>query len=79
MSKKIKSPTKRLGVRYGRTVRKRLHVVEVAQRKKYDCPYCGYKGTVKWIAPGIWQCSKCGRKFTSRAFEMTLKPRDINK
>jgi len=71
MVKKLKSPTKRLGARYGRTVRKRLHVIEVSQKKKYNCPYCGYKNTVSWVFAGVWHCSKCNKKFTSKAFEVS--------
>ncbi len=61
--------TKRFGARYGRTVRKKLLKIERLQRAKYECPYCKSL-SVKRVALGIWQCKKCGKKFTGKAYEV---------
>lgn len=65
-SKKTKSAG-RFGARYGRAIRVKLVNVEQKQRKKQKCPYCGKLG-VKRISKGIWECSKCGKKFASDTY-----------
>lgn len=64
--------TKRFGVRYGRTLKERFGKVELEQRKKQKCPYCSAI-KVKRIAIGIWECKKCGAKFTGKAYSVTKK------
>jgi large subunit ribosomal protein L37Ae len=61
--KKTKSAG-RFGARYGRSVRAKLVNVEQKQRLKQKCPYCEKMG-VKRLSKGIWECSKCGKKFAS--------------
>lgn len=63
----MKSSTKRFGARYGDTLRKKLAEVEKQQKKTYKCPYCSYE-KVKREAAGIWKCSKCNARFTSRSY-----------
>lgn len=58
---------KRLGTRYGRTVKFKLGKIEAEQRKKHKCPYCNYV-KVRRKALGIWHCSKCGATFTNKAY-----------
>jgi large subunit ribosomal protein L37Ae len=58
---------KRLGTRYGRTVKFKLGKIESEQRKKHKCPYCNYV-KVRRKALGIWHCSKCGATFTNKAY-----------
>jgi large subunit ribosomal protein L37Ae len=65
----------RYGTRYGRTIRERIFDVEAGYRGKHKCPYCSYTNVTRKAA-GIWQCSKCTAKFTSRAFELT-KPTPV--
>ena len=60
---------RRLGSRYGRTVRFKLGKIESEQRKKHKCPYCSY-AKVKREALGIWHCSKCGATFTNKAYSV---------
>ena len=57
----------RYGARYGARVRKRLNKVEEKQRKKQKCPFCKKAG-VKRKSAGIWNCPKCGKTFTSKAY-----------
>lgn len=73
MGEKHSKAVKRLGTRYGRTIRKRLSKVESQQRRKHRCPYCAYE-RVRRGAAGIWLCSKCGSKFTSRAYTVAKAP-----
>jgi large subunit ribosomal protein L37Ae len=68
MTKKVGS-TGRFGVRYGRKIRKRVLDIEIRQRQKQTCPYCKKK-QVKRVATGIFRCSKCNSKFTSKAYEV---------
>lgn len=68
-----KKTVTRYGTRYGRTIRERLAAIESSYKGKHKCPYCSYTA-VKRQAAGIWACSKCGNKFTSRAFQMRAPP-----
>lgn len=63
---------KRFGVRYGRKLKERFGKVEMEQRKKQKCPYCSAV-RVKRIALGIWNCRKCGAKFTGKAYSVSKK------
>ncbi|MEM2707745.1 MAG: 50S ribosomal protein L37ae [Candidatus Pacearchaeota archaeon] len=65
-TKKVKS-TGRFGSRYGLKVRKKVMEIEVLQRKKQPCIYCG-KNSAKRIAYGIYKCKSCGKKFTGKAY-----------
>ena len=58
---------RRLGSRYGRTLRFKLGKIEAEQSKKHKCPYCNYV-KVRRISVGIWHCKKCGAKFTNKAY-----------
>ncbi|MBN1792630.1 50S ribosomal protein L37ae [Candidatus Woesearchaeota archaeon] len=58
---------RRLGSRYGRTVRFKLGKIEAVQRKNHKCPYCNYE-KVRRKALGIWHCNKCGAEFTNKAY-----------
>jgi large subunit ribosomal protein L37Ae len=67
-SKKSKSAG-RFGARYGKKVRAKLVKVETKQRIKQTCPFCQKKG-VKMVSNGIWNCSKCGKKFASDTYHL---------
>jgi len=68
---------RRLGSRYGRTVRFKLGKIEAEQRKKHKCPYCNYL-KVRRVSKGIWHCKKCGAKFTNKAYTVG-KPTPIKR
>ncbi len=57
----------RFGARYGKKVRNKLADVEVKQRIKQKCPFCG-KMNAKRTSKGIWECSKCGKRFASDVY-----------
>ena len=65
----------RYGVRYGRRNRNKVALIEAEQKKKHKCPYCNF-AKVKRVSVGIWQCEKCGIKFTSRAYTVS-KPQAV--
>ncbi len=70
--------TKKFGTRYGRKLKERFGKVESEQRKKHTCPYCR-KQSVKRVAVGIWNCNKCDKKFTGRAYSVATKKRTVTK
>jgi large subunit ribosomal protein L37Ae len=65
MTKKVGS-TGRYGPRYGTKSKKIIAAVESKQGKD-PCPFCERK-TLKRIAPGIWYCKKCKKKFAGGAY-----------
>lgn len=67
-SKKTKSAG-RLGARYGKRVRDKLVQVEVKQRTRQKCPFCSKLGA-KRDASGIWECSKCEKRFASNTYHL---------
>ena len=64
--KKTKSAG-RFGPRYGKRVRDKLVKVESKQRVKQSCPLCK-TGTAKRLSKGIWECSKCNKKFANDTY-----------
>ena len=64
---------KRFGARYGRKPKIKFSKIEAEQRKLHKCPYCS-KVAVKRIAVGIWNCRKCGVKFTGKAYTIAKRP-----
>lgn len=63
---------KRFGARYGASLKEKFAKIEREQRKKHDCPYCR-KPQVRRVALGIWQCKKCGSKFSGKAYTIGKK------
>ncbi len=58
---------KRFGARYGRGVKLKFGIIEAEQRRDHLCPYCRAV-RVRRVVVGIWECRKCGSKFTGRAY-----------
>lgn len=65
-TKKLKSVA-RFGARYGLGVKSRVLDIEQKQKQKFNCPQCGFL-KVKRKARGIFECKKCGARFTGGAF-----------
>ena len=61
--------TKRYGARYGKGLKIKAGMIEHQYRQKQKCPYCRKVG-VKRVAVGIWNCKKCGAKFTGKAYSI---------
>ena len=69
----------RFSSRYGVGVRKRVVAVENKMKLDFACPFCGFSKT-KREAAGLYNCKKCGAKFTGGAYEpQTLVGKTINK
>ena len=61
--------TGKYGTRYGASLRKQIKKMEVTQRAKYVCNFCG-KQTVKRQAVGIWKCGSCKKTVAGGAYVM---------
>eukprot|EP00382_Lankesteria_abbotti_P007745 CAMPEP_0113850648 /NCGR_PEP_ID=MMETSP0372-20130328/4045_1 /TAXON_ID=340204 /ORGANISM="Lankesteria abbotti" /LENGTH=60 /DNA_ID=CAMNT_0000821057 /DNA_START=38 /DNA_END=220 /DNA_ORIENTATION=+ /assembly_acc=CAM_ASM_000359 len=46
------------GTRYGASLRKQAKKIEMQQKLRYQCPFCG-KTSTRRDAVGIWQCRAC--------------------
>lgn len=57
------------GVRYGKTIRKRVLEIGLKQKKIYKCPNCHYI-KLKRLSSGIWDCKKCNTKVAAKAYEV---------
>ena len=60
-TKKVGS-TGRFGVRYGRTVRQKVHDIEKKQKKKHKCTFCNKK-SVKRVFVGVYEFKSSKTKF----------------
>lgn len=65
--KKRFGSVKRFGSRYGRTIRERTSVIEQAKFSKHKCPYCEAI-RVKRASLGVYECTKCLKRFTGKAY-----------
>ncbi|MEK6887737.1 MAG: hypothetical protein AABX14_02200 [Candidatus Aenigmatarchaeota archaeon] len=54
--------------RYGKKLRVKLREIQKKSTKKYKCPSCS-RTAIKRESNGVWECSKCGTKYASGAFE----------
>lgn len=52
--------TGKYGTRYGQKLRKQVRGIEILQRTKSICSFCG-KTAIKRVACGIWKCKGCKR------------------
>ena len=68
--------TKKVGIvgkyatRYGASLRKTIKKIEISQRKKYPCPFCG-KDAIKRTNVGIWTCQNCQKAIAGGAYTPT--------
>ena len=60
--------TGKYGTRYGQKLRKQVKAIEILQRTKSICPFCGKK-SIKREAAGIWKCRSCRRAIAGGAWE----------
>jgi len=63
---------KRYGARYGRKLREKAAEIDHESRRKHTCPYCS-RPAVKREAAGIWECRKCNKRFTGKAYTISKK------
>jgi large subunit ribosomal protein L37Ae len=62
--------TGKYGTRYGQKLRKQAKAIEILQRTKYTCTFCG-KNSIRRSAVGIWKCRACRRCIAGGAWEFT--------
>ena len=69
MTKRTKKvgTTGKFGVRYGMRIRRRYRELDEKMRAPHKCPTCE-REAVKRVASGIWECRKCGAKFSGGAY-----------
>ena len=65
------------GPRYGVSVRRRAASVLKKRSRKFTCPSCQYQKVSRTVA-GIWECSKCGHKFTGGYWEPFTRATEAN-
>ena len=61
--------TGKYGTRYGQKLRKQVKAIEILQRVRWICPFCGKK-SIKRQAAGIWRCRGCRRAIAGGAWEL---------
>ena len=70
----MENRTKKVGItgkyatRYGQKLRKQVKAIEILQRVKSICPFCGKK-SIRREAAGIWKCRGCRRAIDGGAWE----------
>ncbi len=74
---KHRGAVKRFGARYGKKIRERLSKIESLAKSRYKCPYCNYVAVVR-ESVGIYNCRKCGAKFTGKAYS-PVRVRSVKK
>ncbi len=62
--------TGKFGTRYGAKLRKQVKAIDILQRTKYICPFCG-KNSIRRFAVGIWRCRACRRNIAGGAWEFS--------
>ena len=60
--------TGKYATRYGQKLRKQVKAIEILQRVKSICPFCGKK-SIRREAAGIWKCRGCRRAIAGGAWE----------
>ena len=65
------------GPRYGVSVRRRAASVLKKRSRRFTCPSCQYQKVSRTVA-GIWECSKCGHKFTGGYWEPFTRATEAN-
>lgn len=58
------------GTRYGASIRKQAKKVELLQRAKYICPFCGVQN-VKRRSHGIWECKSCSKTMSGGCWTLS--------
>lgn len=62
-----------MGPRYGIRVRRRVVDIDRIRRAPSPCPRCATV-TLRRVASGIYECSRCGTRFASNAYAFTPPP-----
>ncbi len=63
-------------IRYGASIRKRVHAVKSTKTTLYKCEMCG-KDSVKRRSTSIWECRHCGAIYAGGAYSMTTPAGEV--
>jgi large subunit ribosomal protein L37Ae len=72
MPRKKKTFGLRLRTRGGMTVRKQWTRITSQVRGRHKCPSCGSRSVTR-DSVGIWDCVKCGYRFSGGAYEPSTR------
>jgi large subunit ribosomal protein L37Ae len=75
MSQRTKKvgPTGWMGPRYGIRIRRRVVDIDRARSHPAACPRCATV-TLRRVASGIFECSRCGTRYASNAYLFGAPP-----
>ena len=75
MSKRTKKvgSTGWMGPRYGIRIRRRVLEIDAAKKRRSACPKCATV-TIHRVASGVYECTRCGERFASGAYQFTPPP-----
>jgi large subunit ribosomal protein L37Ae len=75
MSQRTKKvgPAGWMGPRYGIRIRRRVVEIDRVRSASSACPRCATV-TLKRVASGIFECSRCGTRFASNAYAFSSPP-----
>jgi large subunit ribosomal protein L37Ae len=62
-----------MGPRYGIRIRRRVVEIDRIKAARSPCPRCATV-TLKRVASGIYECSRCGTRFASNAYAFGAAP-----
>ena len=77
MKVKKVGPAGTFGARYGTVARRRYAEVISGMRVPHECPRCHVRA-VRRLSVGVWNCRKCGVKFSGGAYLPTTKLGDVS-
>eukprot|EP00483_Globobulimina_turgida_P002211 UN02213 len=60
------------GTRYGASLRKQIKKIEISQRGRYRCQFCG-KSKMRRQVVGIWHCRPCNKTITGGAYSLSTE------
>jgi large subunit ribosomal protein L37Ae len=78
MKVKKVGPAGTFGSRYGTVARRRYAEVVSEMRIPHECPRCHVRA-VRRLSVGVWNCRKCGVKFTGGAYLPITKLGDVSR
>ena len=75
MSKRTEKagPTGWMGPRYGIRIRRRVVEIDRVRTAPSPCPRCATV-TLRRVASGVFECSRCGTRFASNAYAFAAPP-----
>jgi large subunit ribosomal protein L37Ae len=62
-----------MGPRYGIRIRRRVLDIDTVKRARSACPQCATV-TLRRVGSGVYECSRCQRRFASGAYQFTPAP-----